>query len=112
VRRGAAGRARRGEGREGTTVGLDEKPGCEFRSPRRVEIGIVGDLVVSRVAATMALPKGPPWKEGGGKLEGKRERKRGGESWERDGGRRGKEHQQKGTSTEREAERGRRTSPG
>lgn len=26
----------------------------------RVEIGIVGDLVVSRVAATMALPKGLP----------------------------------------------------
>lgn len=43
---------------------------------RRVEIGIVGDLVVSRVAATMALPKGLLWKRKEGKEENRRERER------------------------------------
>jgi len=58
---------RRTAGRAGRCTLAGWKPGCEFRSIRRVEIGIVGDLVVSRVAATMALPKGLLWKEAGGK---------------------------------------------
>lgn len=44
---------------------------------RRVEIGIVGDLVVSRVAATMALPKGLLWKhKARRKIEGKEEKRK------------------------------------
>lgn len=44
---------------------------------RRVEIGIVGDLVVSRVAATMALPKGLLWKhKARRKIEGKEKKRK------------------------------------
>lgn len=45
------------EGRAGVRVGLDGSRDVSF-GLRRVEIEIVGDLVVSRVAATMVLPKG------------------------------------------------------
>lgn len=41
----------------GDTRWLDGSRDASF-GLRRVEIGIVGNLVVSRVAATMALPKG------------------------------------------------------
>lgn len=78
---------------------------------RRVEIGIVGDLVVSRVAATMALPKGLLWKhkarrkiEGRGrerareigrerekKVEGQKETATGRERWSEEEGRSGRE---------------------
>lgn len=60
---------------ERTRIHRDEREGTRWLDGsrdasfglRRVEIGIVGDLVVSRVAATMVLPKGLLWKEGGGK---------------------------------------------
>lgn len=44
-------------GTSGDTRWLDGSRDASF-GLRRVEIGIVGDLVVSRVAATMVLPKG------------------------------------------------------
>lgn len=59
-------------GRENERIRRDERGGTRWLDGsrdasfglRRVEIGIVGDLVVSRVAATMVLPKGLLWKEG------------------------------------------------
>lgn len=56
---------------------------------RRVEIGIVGDLVVSRVAATMALPKGLLWKhKARRKIEGKEEKRKRESEREKRGGER------------------------
>lgn len=71
---------------------------------RRVEIGIVGDLVVSRVAATMALPKGLLWKhKARRKMEGK------GEGGERNRERKGEKDREtkRDGDGKREVERGR-----
>lgn len=68
---------------------------------RRVEIGIVGDLVVSRVAATMALPKGLLWKrKARRKIEGKGEKR----ERERDRARRGERGGEKEIETKRDAD--------
>lgn len=61
---------------------MDESRDASF-GLRRVEIGIVGDSVVSRVVAAMALPKGLLWKEDPRKIEEARERD-GGEAKERE----------------------------
>lgn len=52
-----AGRESENRGASGGTRWLDGSRDVSF-GLRRVEIEIVGDLVVSRVAATMVLPKG------------------------------------------------------